>query len=240
MKNSDELLRSKPRVLSFDWLLNKLNSLSKKQSTLIVGVDGCGASGKSTFTRKAARIGSNITTVEMDDFYLPSESRPSNDAVLTSYGQQYNWKRLYKQVLEPLSFDREGKYQRYDWNLDALSELHTVPIGGIVIVEGIYSTRQELSHLYDFIIWVQCPYHLRLKRGIARDEIIVASDRAVERKGEDPRQMWEKIWMPQEQRYIKAEQPYKLANLIVDGSGSIEHDPSNQFVSLPRFELNSV
>jgi uridine kinase len=65
---------------------------------------------------------------------------------------------------------------------------------------------------------------------------IIADDEAIARKEETPREMWEKIWMPQEQRYIKAEEPYKAANLIVDGSGTIEHDPTSQFVSIPRFE----
>jgi uridine kinase len=95
--------------------------------------------------------------VEMDDFYLPSDSRLSNDAVSTTYGEQYDWRRLYQQVLIPLSQDCQGLYQRYDWNLDALAEYHTVPVGGIVIVEGVYATRQELYNCYDFRIWVQCP-----------------------------------------------------------------------------------
>jgi len=52
--------------------------------------------------------------------------------------------------------------------------------------------------------------------------------------------MWEKIWMPQERRYIKAEEPFKVAKPIVDGSGTIEHDQFSQFVSLPRFESDLV
>ena len=232
----EKSLKSEARVLPLDYLVNELNSLPKKQSTLIVGVDGCGASGKSTFTRSLAQTGYNITCVEMDDFYLPSGSRPSNDIVLMTYGEQYDWKRLYEQVLQPLSKNHEGRYQRYDWNLDTLTEFHTVSVGGIVIVEGIYCTRRELSNLYNYRIWVQCPYDVRLARGVARDEVIVADDKAIERKEENPREMWEKIWMPQEQRYIRAEEPYKAANLIVDGSGAIEYDPISQFVSVPRFE----
>ncbi|MEM9542207.1 MAG: uridine kinase [Cyanobacteria bacterium P01_E01_bin.42] len=211
--------------------------MSKKYSTLIVGIDGCGASGKSIFTRSIAQQGLNITVVEMDDFYLPSDSRPSNEAILTTYGEQYDWKRLYEQVLKSLSQNRAARYQKYDWNLDALTEFYTVSVGGIVIVEGVYSTRRELSHLYDFRIWVQCPYDLRLTRGIARDEVIIAESEAIARQDENPREMWEKIWMPQEHRYIKAEEPYKKAHLIVDGSGTIAHDPSSQFISLPQIEF---
>ncbi|KAB8333498.1 uridine kinase [Scytonema tolypothrichoides VB-61278] len=210
-------------------MLDELTSFPRKQSTLIVGVDGCGASGKSTLTRTLAQIEPSISVVEMDDFYLPSAYRPSNDDVLTTYGEQYDWKRLHQQVLKPLSEEYEGRYQRYDWNLDTLAEFHTVPTGEVVIVEGIYSTRSQLSNFYDYRIWVQCPYEIRLARGVAPDE-------AIARKGENPREMWEKIWMPQEQRYLEAQEPHKSANLIIDGSGTIEHDPKNQFVSITLSE----
>jgi hypothetical protein len=54
-----------------------------------------------------------------------------------------------KQVLQPINQDIEGHFQRYDWEKDDLAEWHTVPIGGIVIIEGIYSIRRELLDKYD-------------------------------------------------------------------------------------------
>uniref|UniRef100_UPI00406CEA9B uridine kinase family protein n=1 Tax=Paenibacillus sp. FSL H8-0168 TaxID=2921378 RepID=UPI00406CEA9B len=61
------------------------------------------------------------------------------------------------------------RYQRYDWETDKLSEWHTVPAGGIVIIEGVYSIRKELEDKYDFKVWVDCPRKIRLSRGLERD-----------------------------------------------------------------------
>ena len=43
----------------------------KKQSTLMIGIDGCGGSGKSTLADKINNF-LDVTIVHIDDFYLPS------------------------------------------------------------------------------------------------------------------------------------------------------------------------
>jgi uridine kinase len=52
-------------------------------------------------------------------------------------------------------------------------------IGGIVVVEGVYSIRKELVNLYDYKVFVDCSREICLDRGIKRD-------------GETSRDMWEK------------------------------------------------
>ncbi len=49
-----------------------INEISKKQSTLLIGIDGCGGSGKSTFADKIKEEFSNVTIVHKVDFtFLP-------------------------------------------------------------------------------------------------------------------------------------------------------------------------
>jgi uridine kinase len=91
-----------------------------------------------------------------------------------------------------------------------LAEWHNVPIGGMVIVEGISSIRRELADFYDFKIWIECPADLRLARGIERD-------------GENARPIWEDYWMPEENRYWANHKPFDSAHIVVDGSGSLDH-----------------
>lgn len=112
-----------------------------------------------------------------------------------------------KQVLVPISNGVDGYYQRYDWNSDKLLEWYRVPIG-LVIVEGVYSIRNELYKYYDYTIWIETNYQTRLLRGIERD-------------GEKMREMWEKVWMPAEQYYVEIEEPYGKADIIIDGSGEV-------------------
>lgn len=64
---------------------------------------------------------------------------------------------------------------------------------GTVIIEGCYSTRDELREYYDFTIWVDCPREQRLVRGLERD-------------GEGAFEFWRQ-WMEEEDRYIKEQLP---------------------------------
>lgn len=186
-------------------LVRSINSIPKKQSTLLIGIDGCGGSGKSTFANKLKDTCSNVTVVHMDDFYLPTSQIIKTHLEKKPIGADFDWKRVLNQVLEPIAQNQEGHYQRYDWVIDGLAEWHTVPIGGIVIIEGVYSIRKELAKKYDFTIWVDCPRELRLSRGLERD-------------GEEARDMWENNWMISEDLYIEEHKPFERADLIVNGT----------------------
>jgi uridine kinase len=75
-----------------------------------------------------------------------------------------------------------------------------------VIIEGCFSIRKELSHLYDILIWVDSPREFRLERGVKRD-------------GNGNRHMWENIWLPAEDRYFEIQKPAQYADIIIDGTG---------------------
>jgi uridine kinase len=76
---------------------------------------------------------------------------------------------------------------------------------GVVIVEGVYTSRLELAPFYDVLIWIECPREVRLARGVARD-------------GEGARSRWEQDWMPPEDRYLQEQNPRERADVVVDGT----------------------
>ena len=164
-----------------------------------------------------------MTVVEMDDFFLPSSARLPGDPRRKPIGADFGWQRLRAQVLLPLGQDQPGWYQRYDWEHDRLAEWHAVPVGGVVIIEGVYSTRSELAAWYDVTIWLECPREIRLARGIARN-------------GESIREIWEEDWMVAEDLYIQHQHPDLRADMIIDSSGQVEHDPSAEFICLAHAE----
>lgn len=198
-------MEKKCQVEFLDELTDWIARLSRRSSTLLIGIDGCGGSGKSTLAKVIASNCTQCVIVHMDDFYLPSQQiikeKPQNKPI----GADYDWERMRDQVLVPLHNDREGLYQRYDWDNDQLEEWHTVPVGGVVIVEGVYSTRNELKNDYDLKIWVDCPRKTRLARGLERD-------------GEAARERWENDWMISEDVYVKEQQPEKRADILIDGT----------------------
>jgi len=153
----------------------------------------------------------------MDDFYRPSAERwPPRAGEL---GVSFDWRRLRDDVLVPLSRDEAGRYRRYDWPSERLAEWRAVEVGGIVMVEGVYTLRSELRSFYDYAIWVECPVAERLARGLARD-------------GEEARDLWLGAWMPEEDRYAEAERPWEHSELVLDGSGRLAADPTAEFVQL--------
>ncbi len=164
--------------------------------TKLVAIDGYGGSGKSDLAnRLASRLGS-VSVVRTDDFARPNV-------------RGWEWDRMRAQVLEPLSHDRPSHYQRYDWETDEPAEWHDVPVGGTVIVEGVSSMRDELGTFWDFAIWLDCPYDIRLQRGVERD-------------GEALRSQWTDVWLPEEDAYFDAQRPDRKADLVIDGSRRLE------------------
>jgi uridine kinase len=186
-------------------MVSMLRAAPRTRETLIVGIDGPGAAGKSTFARGLEVAASELAVVEFDDFYRPSAERLARTD--GEIGGDFDWRRLRDQVLAPLARDEPARYQRYDWPSDRLAEWYTVPVGGIVVVEGNYSTRAELIGCYDVTVWIEAPRALRLERGIRRG-------------GENTRERWLTEWMPEEDRYIAAERPAERVDLRFDGAGA--------------------
>jgi uridine kinase len=148
-----------------------------------------------------------VATVHNDDFYLPSVSRSQLPAHLKPIGGDFDWMRLRDQVLIPLRSSQIANYARYDWLSDRLAEHHEIQPRGIVLIEGVYSTRAELRDLFDFRVWVDCPSELRLSRGLVRDSHAAHSQ-------------WVNDWMPAEDRYYDEHCPHTFAHAVVNGAAT--------------------
>jgi uridine kinase len=175
-----------------------------RRNVRLLAIDGRGGSGKSTLAHQLAEGWRKAVVVEMDDFYRPSVERVERPTI---HGGNYDRDRLANEVLGPLKTGHSGRYQRYDWGKDRLAEWHDVLADAVVLLEGVYATSELLRGYFDYKIWVDSPYDVRLKRGIDRD-------------GEEMRSEWVDHWMPAEDRYVEAERPDRRADLVVDGAGT--------------------
>ncbi len=171
-------------------LIQSIDPVGRK--TRIVAIDGHGGSGKSELARQLAGALEESAIVHTDDF-------------ARSDVPGWDWQRMRKQVLDRILNDQTARYQRYDWDSNRLAESRDIGIGGTLIVEGVSSLRQELGEYWDFAIWVDAPYEIRLRRGVDRD-------------GEQMRSQWTDIWMPEEAEYVKAHRPEDRADFIADGT----------------------
>lgn len=177
--------------------------LSVGKSRRLIGIDGPGASGKSTLARQLAAQAELASLVEGDDFYRLSTDPDRSESQV---GGLFDLPRLKKQVVDPFVDTDDVAYQRYDWDNDAMGGWVEVSSQHSIVVEGVYSTHPMLRDSYDLRVWVSADRTDRLSRGIERD-------------GEQARPMWEDVWMPAEDEYMKKHSPDSAAHLVLDGSG---------------------
>jgi len=168
-----------------------------------MGIDGLGGSGKSTFARELLAWLPNTGLVHMDDFYKPKYLRDLLNSS-SEIGACFDWQGLEVQLLIPFVENREMVLQKYDWQTDSLKQGQSIPNTFNVIVEGVYSTRKELSKYYDLKIWIDCPAELRLLRGIERDGI-------------EMKAQWQNFWMKQENEYYRRHKPFLSADVKIHG-----------------------
>ncbi|SMC07930.1 Uridine kinase [Sulfobacillus thermosulfidooxidans DSM 9293] len=187
--------------ITIDHLARCFEIMRSKKGKLLISIDGYGGSGKSTLALSLAQVSQEISLVSIDDFYLPPHAQDHSNATI---GQYFDWRRLEQQVLIPLHNSQNGTYQRYDWDLEDMAEWHDVRANHVVIIEGVFSSQTRLSQFYDMTIWVEAPHSVRLSRGLRRD-------------GESSRFMWESVWIPAEDHYVRTEMPQHRADMIVDG-----------------------
>jgi uridine kinase len=169
---------------------------------ILVGLDGPGASGKSTLAEAVAAGLEGAVVVHTDDFYLP---RAGASASVDGVGARYDLARLARQVVAPAAGGGALRYQRYDWGSDTLTEWVDVPADVPVVVEGVYAMARRLRDAYTYAVFCRCDPATRLRRGLERD-------------GEGARAMWLQQWMPAEDDYLAQEHPDDFADLVLDSS----------------------
>jgi uridine kinase len=204
------------RVEKLRDLIARLHALPRRRLTLLVGVDGAAAAGKTTFTRALVALDPGLDVIQMNDFELPGAEREPPAAPLPGrVAAEVDWRRLRSSVLLPLSRDQPARYQRYDPATDSMAEWRMVPVGGILIVEGRYACMKALTTFYDFRVWVDSPRAVRMTR--------LTCDNGVPAPG---------VALRAEDAYLASQDPATAAHLRVDGSGAVPHDPAREYVRL--------
>lgn len=142
---------------------NTVGDFAYKFKPLIVAIDGCCGSGKSTYAKELQQH-LDATVIHCDDFFLPLDLRTSER--LAEIGGNIHYERL-SAVLGKV---REGKafvYQTYDCSTDSYVDRNYEP-SSVVIVEGSYALHPTLRHFYDVKVLLtvdsQTQYDRLLKR----------------------------------------------------------------------------
>ena len=173
----------------------------------LVGIDGCGGAGKTTFATRLSKAANPVAgrapVVHTDDF-------ASHDVPM-----QW-WPRLLETVVEPLLAGRPATYVAYDWVNRTDGPTITIEPAPLVIIEGVGACRSAWRDRLAMSIWIETPRDERLRRGLARD-------------GDELEDFWRE-WMIAEDSYVDSEHPAEAVDVLVAGAVGREYDAGNEFV----------
>jgi len=106
-------------------LATRVKRVAMGHPRAFVGIDGPGASGKSTLAEQLVPAMGDAYLVHVDDFYLPSSRRHER---LGEVGPSFDLPRLAEQVIVPGSAGEALRYQRYDWVRTSWRSGSTYPV----------------------------------------------------------------------------------------------------------------
>lgn len=163
-----------------------------------VAIDGRGGSGKTSLAAFLLPLLDGFYGMNGDDYFEPLTGE-------LAFGG-FNDERLRADVIVPLQTKSGFTLRPYDWQSQTYG-CKTVAVDQGILIERCYSIQFDLS--WDYTIWVETPPDVCLQRGLARHD------------DQDARhylqQVWQQVWVPREDEYIKRFDPLTAADLVIDG-----------------------
>ena len=199
-------------------MLEKIKEKLTDGKTVIVGIDGLGGAGKSSISEEIYEelSGENIPieVLHIDDFIHPKNIRYNDNYAEWEcyYNLQWRYDYLLENVINPIK--KNGKFtgliELYDKNEDRYEKKSfDIKEGSVVLIEGIFLQREELSQVFDYMIYIDVPESERLKRVLKRDGYIGTVD--------DIKEKYVNRYFPAERHYVNMYSPSKLADYVVKG-----------------------
>ena len=145
-------IMSAARVQTFNSLVTQILQLP---APAIVAIDGRSASGKSTFASRLTRA-LECQCVHTDD-------------IAWNHSFFDWWPLLIHHVLEPFRAGQAVLWTPDAWREHERSGAIIVQPAPILLVEGVSSTRRELSNWIDYTVWMETDVQLAETRGLERD-----------------------------------------------------------------------
>jgi uridine kinase len=189
-----------------------LQRLPGRERPLLVALDGGSGAGKSTLAAIVAAA-VKATVIGSDDFFVATRRSAEWDALTPAERAVdcIDWRRMRREAIEPLLAGNVASWHPFNYetmlgpapSTPHLQAPHTVTArpAGVIILDGIYSSRPELSDLIDLSILVDAPVAARYRRHDEREK----QDEAE----------WHARWDPAENWYLTQVRPAGSFDLVV-------------------------
>lgn len=203
-------------------LLDKLTNYILEKPVdhpVCVAIDGIDNAGKSKLAkelmfplRKSKR---QVISISIDGFHHPKAYRYRRGEFSPEgyYYDSFDLEAVISNVLQPLSLEGNRKFRRkiFDYTLDQKVESpwEEAEENAILLFDGIFLLRQELSSFWDIRIFIAIDRETSLDRAIKRDEYYYQSFETVQKK-------YLLRYFPAHQIYLERCHPKKHADVILE------------------------
>lgn len=219
MNKFSELLDIFDRKLPiFEKLLGEINRRKRKNQAFVVGINGIDCSGKTKFAEvfEEFLISKNCKTqlVSLDSFHNPQRIRYSGENQAENYyNKSFDVKTIVEKLLTPIH--QKSNFSISLSLLDLLTDEYKVEKefsfdqDTIVLLEGVFLFRKELSPYIDYKIFIEIPFEESKNRARVRDILIL---------GEEVLRRYDEKYLPAQRKYLDEFPPQKTADMIIDNS----------------------
>lgn len=199
-----------------DWKQQLQTWLDQSPNSLIIGIDGLSGAGKTTFVNSLEEqvrvLGRVPVVLHIDDFITPRSVRYNDnyEEWYCHYVLQWRYDYLIEQVLAPVRMGShvQAQIELYNNGQDSYYlENVVIPSGAVLLLEGVFLQREELSSHVDHVIYLDVPRPVRLARQLKRDTSI-GDEQAIMAKNN-------RRYFPAEDHYLVECEPTKHADLVI-------------------------
>lgn len=196
----------------FDRILAEIQKRKEEKKPFIVGITGIDGAGKTTF---AAALEKYLLSryyqtqrIHLDDFHNPRAIRYAGDDLTENYYQRsFNLDDLINKLLKPLRQNSDFSTRLPALNLQTdkyeIGKEYSFNPNTIVILEGVFLFRKELSQYIDYMVFLEIPFKESIRRAKVRDPQAVT-------------EKYEIKYLPAQRKYLNSYPPDTHADMIID------------------------
>jgi len=202
------------RTLIFEKILEKIEARNNKDRAFVIGITGIDCSGKSHFANSlnSFLISKDFKTqlISIDDFHNPSSYRYSGVNQADNYfNRSFNISTIIEKLLIPIHESKSCmvslpilnlETDEYDTEKELVFNHNT-----IVIFEGVFLFRKELSSYIDYKVFLEITYEESKHRAKIRDSKADLNK-------------YDEKYLPAQRRYLYEYPPSETADIVIDNS----------------------
>ncbi|MFC1958024.1 HAD-IA family hydrolase [Chloroflexota bacterium] len=206
------------KLVIFEKILEEILMRKHKNKAFVVGITGIDVSGKTKFAESLAMFliskDYRPQIINLDDFHNPQKVRYSGeDQAENYYNRSFDINTIVERLLIPIH--QKSKHSIKLTLLDLHTDKYEVEKefsfdqNTIVLFEGVFLFRQELSPYTDYKIFLEIPFEESKNRAAVRDVPIY---------GKEMLRKYDEKYLPAQRKYLDEFPASKTVDMVIDNS----------------------